>query len=65
MVLPGGVSVVADCFLQVAVETVSGQANPGNRATFAPSVRAPEIRFENSIPRAQTGCTRAKMPPHY
>jgi hypothetical protein len=28
-------------------------------------VRAPEIRFENSIPRAQTGCSRAKLPPHY
>jgi len=28
-------------------------------------VRAPKIRFEDSTPRAQTGCTRAKMPPHY
>jgi hypothetical protein len=23
------------------------------------------MRFENSFPRAQTGCARAKMPPHY
>src|SRR5665647_2190252 len=25
----------------------------------------PKCVSENSIPRAQTGCTRAKMPPHY
>lgn len=34
-------------------------------AAFALGVHLPEIRFEDSIPRAQTGCTRAKMPPHY
>jgi hypothetical protein len=37
----------------------------GNRPPFALSVRLPKIRFEDSIPRAQTGCNRAKMPPHY
>jgi hypothetical protein len=34
-------------------------------AAFALNVQAPEIRFEDSTPRAQTGCKRAKMPPHY
>jgi hypothetical protein len=50
---------------QVSRETVSGRCGPGNRPRRSRFFRTPEKRFENSIPRAQTGCTRAKKPPHY
>jgi hypothetical protein len=53
------------CFQQVSRKHYPAPYARATAAAFALSVRPPEIRFEDSIPRAQTGCTRAKMPPHY
>jgi len=66
MVLPGGFSVVADLLFAGFGRNSIRPGEPRQPpALFALSVYSPGIRFENFTPRAQTGCTRAKMPPHY
>jgi hypothetical protein len=65
MVLPGIFGLWQAAFGRFRANSIRAIGPGQPPAAFALSVRLPEIRFEDSIPRAQTGCTRAKMPPHY
>jgi hypothetical protein len=62
MVFPRRFSVVAGCFAAGFVRNSIGRMTLDQQP--APAV-ARQGRFENSMTRAQTGCIRAKMPPHY
>jgi hypothetical protein len=65
MVLPGIFGLWRAAFSRFRAKHIRPLTLGQPPAAFALSVRAPKLRFEDSIPRAQTGCNRAKMPPHY